>query len=251
MAKLWGRIVVRIPGAAVMRAGVALAVGLLSACSEVGPVFPTSQNLDAWVTAPETVDPASDRAPNVAGQVVTFRLARGERRSALQTGREWGLEQSYLFGFDIRLDQTALPRKPMVISRFLRSGATQGETELFAVMLDSRRGLSVMGRTCIKPEDLVHWHSVEMRIELADDDSGFLEVFCDRRPTWVQSRMRTTLPPTCRRAEGCTKPVPRPVQFEWQIGLIPAGQAAGDITVQMKRIFYHRLFVIPNRITAL
>ena len=239
------------PGGSGWRLGLALAAGLLTACAETGPIFPTSDRLDPWVSAAGAVDPRSDVAPVIKGEVASFRLGPGGRRAALRTGREWGLGQTYLFGFDIRIEPGPLPRQAVTLSTLERLGAPgRPGAGIVAVSLDSR-GVSVLGRSCIRPAELGRWHSVEIRIALADDDTGFLEVFCDRRPIWAQSHLRTVLPPVCRRTEGCNAAVPKPVRYEWQLGLIAPHGAAQAIKVQMRRIFYHRLFWIPNRVGAL
>lgn len=227
----------------------ALAALVLAACSDTGPIFPTPEHLETWVTDPAAIDPGSDRPPQLADPVARFRLARGERLSALRAGRDWGTDQTYLFGFDIRAERAALDARPVTVSRFLRRG--DRPTPLVSVQVDARHGVTVMGRSCIPAAELGTWHRVETRIRLADNDSGFLEVFCDRRPVWAQSDFRTTLPPTCRLSEGCTTPVPRPARFEWQLGLIAPQGAPRAIAVDMQRIIHHRLFVIPHRVPAL
>ena len=254
MAATWGKAFsARLDGRAGRAGGIrALCLvicALLTACDGVGPVFPTSDALEGWVRAPGAVDPRSDRAPVLAGDTVRFHLRRGERRTALRAGREWGVRQTYLLGFDLRIEPQSLPRRPVDLTRLVRTGGD--EAEIVAVALDRRNGVSVLGRRCIAPEALGAWHRVEIRIEFSDRDTGFLEVFCDRRPIWAQSHMRTTLPPVCRRAEGCNAPVPGPVGYEWQVGVIAPGRVARDLAVEMRRIFYHRLFVIPHRVGAL
>lgn len=227
-----------------------LLVGLLAvACSDTGPIFPASLTLDDWVLAPASVDPRSDTAPQLTDRLASFGLGPGQGRSTLRAGHEWGVGQTYLLGFDIRVDPGAIGATPVTVSRLVRGG--KPETDLLSVRLDSRRGVTVLGRGCIPASQLGQWHSVEVRIALADDDSGFLEVFCDRRPIWAQSRLRTTLPPVCRLAQGCVTPVSRPARFEWHVGLISERPATRPLRLQMRRIFYHRLFVIPNRVGAL
>lgn len=233
----------------------ALALALLmvaTGCSETGPVFPTSDKLDAWVLAPETRDPRSDRAPEIAGERLRFVLARGERRVALATGGKWGVQETYLTGFDIRADPARIGGAPVVLSRLVRRAADGrgGEVTILDVTLDARRGVSVEGQSCVPAAELGSWHTVELRARLADDDAGFLEVFCDRKPVWAVNALRTTWPPVCRRSAGCAAPVAAPARFDWQVGLISERRRVRAIAVEMKRVFYHRLFVIPNRVRA-
>jgi len=235
---------------ALWRLALALAVLLPAGCGGTGPVYPTSDRLDPWVSTPAAVDPASDRAPAISGQVARCRLDPGQRRSALRAGGKWGPGETYLLGFDIRAMPGPLPARPVTISRLLRLGVPPGTpaVEIAAVRLDARNGVTVMGRSCIPAAQLGTWHSVELRVALADDDTGFLEAFCTRRPVWARDALRTTQPPTCRRAEGCTTPAPRPARFEWQLGLIADAPLSRPAAIEMQRIFFHRLFVIPNRV---
>ncbi|MEZ5714251.1 MAG: hypothetical protein R3D85_03175 [Paracoccaceae bacterium] len=189
----------------------------------------------------------------IAGQTVRFHLAPGQRRSSLHTSHAFGLGQTYLLGFDIHRGATPLPARPVTIARLMRGTGTPGapETEIAAIRLDARNGITAFGRQCIPAAQLTRWHSVELRVAMADDDTGYLELFCDRRPVWAQQKTRTTLPPPCRRAQGCTRPVPPPVRYDWQLGLIAAGPVRQPLGLDMRRIFYHRLFVIPNRVGTL
>ena len=221
----------------------------LGACSDTGPVYLTAEALQDWVTAPGAVDPRSDRAPVVSEKVVGFTLTRGQRRSMLRAGDDWLVGQSYLFGFDFRADRKALGNRPVVVSRLVRKD--KPERVLAEVKADARNGVSVLGRRCVPASQMGSWHSVEMRIHFADDDTGFFEVFCDRKPVWAQANLRTTQPPICRKSAGCTRPVAKPVGFEWQFGLLSPTRVSRAIKVEMQRVFYHRLFVIPNRVGKL
>lgn len=228
------------------RALLLLAAICLTACNETGPVFPTSDSLDPWVTDPASLDPQSDQPPLISDQIVRFHLTPGQQRSSLRAGREWGTAQTYLFGFDLRLDPNALGPDPITLSRLQRLGSPAAD--IVSIQLDRRRGISIFGRSCVAPSELRKWHSVEVRINLANDDTGYLEIFCDRRPIVAIEAFRTTQPPICRRATGCTAPVPRPARFEWQVGLLAPRRVSRAVTIEMRRIFYHRLFVIPNRV---
>lgn len=235
------------------RLGFALVALGLAACADTGPIFPTSDRLDPWVSASESADPRADSPPVVNGDRARFHLSPGQRRASLHTSHAFGLGQTYLLGFDIRRGATPLPDRPVTIARLMRTTATPGagESAIAAIRLDARNGVTAFGRQCIPAAQLTRWHSVELRIAMADDDDGYIELFCDRRPVWAQQNIRTTLPPPCRRAQGCTRPVPRPVRYDWQLGLMSPGVARRPLDIEMKRIFYHRLFIIPNRVGPL
>lgn len=226
-----------------------ISIAMISACTATGPVYPVSDELYDWVKVPEAVDSGSDQPPVVADPLVTFHLSPGDRRSALQAPEDWHVGQTYLLGFDVRLDRTTLGTEKVTLSRFLRQGKPQ--SEIFSVQLDERRGVTVFGRTCIAPPDLANWHRVEVRIKVADNDRGFLEVFCNRKPIWGRVNFRTTLPPECRLSDGCNTVVPKPVDFKWQVGLFSDRGVARDVTVQMQRMHYRTLLYIPGRVGSL
>jgi hypothetical protein len=217
----------------------------LAACVGNGPIFPVDGELYDWVFAPEAVVPDSRQMPVIEGEAVTFRLAPGSRRSALKTGEDWRTGQTRLFGFDIKVDPAVLGRNKLEVSRLLR--ATDPVGEIVSVQLDAKNGLTVFGRTCVPPENLSQWHRVEMRIRLRDDDYGYLEVFCDRKPVWARTGMRTTVPPICKLSEGCNEVVSSPVRYEWQMGLFSEGVISGRPSVRMRRLHHRILLYIPNR----
>ena len=217
---------------------------LLMACGD-GPIYPVEPELYEWVKDPDAIDPTSDQTPSVADPVVTFRLDPGDRRSALRTGEDWRLGQTYLFGFDVRVASGTLGSDTIALSRLFRTGG--GTSEIASVQLDADRGITVMGRDCIAPPDLRERHRVEMRIRLSNKDAGFLEVFCDRKPIWARTKIRTTFPPVCRLSEGCVADVPKPTRYEWQMGLLSERSVSTPVTVQMQRLHYRILLYIPNR----
>jgi hypothetical protein len=226
-----------------------LVAGLLAACDSTGPVFPVDDAPYDWVKAPQTIDQTSDIAPVIAEPVVSFRLDRGDRKSALTAAQDWRVGQTYLFGFDVRLDRNSLGRETVELSRLLRKGTPA--TEIVSVQLDARRGVTVMGRACIAPSDLGDWHRVEMRIKLSNQDTGYLEVFCDRKPIWAKTEIRTTFSPDCRIREGCNAAIPKPVRYNWQIGLMSKKRVSRRVHVQMQKLHYRVLFYKPNRVGTL
>ena len=228
-----------------------LAALFLATCAPpgTGPVYSVDAELYDWVKAPEAIDQSSDQVPIIADPVVTFRLAPGDSRSALRAGKEWRVGHTYLFGFDVRLDRKSLGNEKVALSHLFRKG--DPATEIVSVLLDADRGVTVMGRTCVAPTDLGNWHRVEMRIRLSNNDTGFLEVFCDRKPIWARTKIRTTFPPVCRLHEGCDTDVPKPVRYEWQLGLLSNGGVAKQIVAQMQRLHYRMLYYIPHRVGTL
>ena len=220
---------------------------LLAACTPPGPgpVYTVNAELYDWVKDPEAIVPSSDQVPVIADPIVTFHLAPGDNRSAVRAGKEWRVGHKYLFGYDVRLDRKSLGNEKVVLSRLFRKG--DPAIEIASVHLDADRGVTVMGRTCIAPTDLGDWHRVEMRILLSNKDTGYLEVFCDRKAIWAQVNIRTTLSPICRLSEGCDTDVPRRVRYEWQLGLLSNGGVAKQIAVQMQKLHYRRIFYVPNR----
>lgn len=223
----------------------ALSAVCLTGCSDEGPIYSVKNDLFDWVTAATALDERSDRAPEIKDQTVFFHLRPGDRASALQTGEDWRRGNALLIGFDLRLDHVNLGSEKIDLSRFFRKGSPA--TELFSVQLDRKRGVTVMGRQCIAPQDLGDWHRVEMRVRLHDNDGGFLEVFCDRKPIWARQNLRTTFPPLCRRATGCTEVAPHPMRFEWNVGVMSDRRVSRHVRVQMRRLHHRQLLYIPNR----
>ncbi|MDU8928717.1 hypothetical protein RXV86_15100 [Alisedimentitalea sp. MJ-SS2] len=233
--------------AALRLAVLMLAAFALSGCMEDGPIlFEPSQDYSDRVSKTCSVVPGSDIAPVVASDRVEFELPPGGDCSALRFGDDWALGHNYLMGFDVRLDRNRIGSRPVTLARLVRSGAS--ETELVSVKASRQNGITVLGRRCVPASEFGTWHRVELRVALSDQDEGFLEVFCDRKPIWAQDKIRTTLPPVCRRSEGCTIPVAKPVRFEWQIGLMTRHAVAHRLKIEMRRVFYRRLFLIPHRI---
>ena len=225
--------------------GLLLAGLLLAGCGGDGPIFKVQDPLHDWVTVPGAADPASDREPEIIGEGVSFRLSPGQRRSALRTGEDWRLGQTRLFGFDIRADRAALGSGQVDISRLVRAG--DPGSPIVSAQLDAKNGVTVMGRSCIPAEELGEWHRVEMRIRLSNADSGFLEVFCDRKPVWARTKLRTTVAPDCAETGSCETRGSTPLRFEWQMGLMRDRGLSSAVSIQMKRLHHRLLIYVPNR----
>lgn len=219
----------------------------LAGCGTTGPVFQVEDGLPAWVS--DAVDPASDNTPLISDPVVSFQLMPGERTSALRAGEDWRLGQSFLFGFDVRLDEPIPNQATVTLSRLTR--ITAPSQEIVSIKLDRQLGVTVFGRSCIAPEDLTEWHRVELRVRLKDDDKGFLEIFCDRKPVWAQNGLRTTMAPICRLADGCDDTISTPVRFTWNVGLMSDAAVPEATAVEMRRLHQRVIFYIPNRIGTL
>lgn len=218
---------------------------LFAACGDSGPVYPIQSELYDWVKSPEAIHPESDQSPVISDPAITFRLKRGERQSALRAGEDWRTGQIRLFGFDVRVVGNVLPSEVVDISQLYRVGSPS--TKIISVQLDAKRGVTVFGRTCIAAKDLGAWHRVEMRIRLRNDDFGYLEVFCDRKPVWARTNIRTTFPPVCRIREGCNLAVPEPQRYEWQVGVMANRGLSKPFTLQMQRLHHRLLIYTPNR----
>ncbi|WP_134643096.1 hypothetical protein [Pseudaestuariivita atlantica] len=224
----------------------------LGACASEGPIFPIDVEFEdvRWVLEPDAEASFSQQTPTFTDtprEVITsFQLRPGQRNTALETGQRWRLGHTWLFGFDIRAKASELPRVPVDVARFVRISAPE---ELLArVQLDATNGITVMGRRCFTPSDLSQWVRVEMRVRIRDDDQGFLEVFCNRKPVWAMDKVRTTFAPPCRRADGCTTPLAEPARFRFQMGMMSARAQPRTAAIQMRRIHRRGLLYIPNRV---
>ena len=227
-------------------AAVLIVTSCLASCAGNGPIFQVQSEFYDWVSDPDSLDPRSDRQPVLADPVATFALSPGERRSSLVFEPEQGLGFKHLYGFDIRASEDALPETPVAISRIVRE--SDPSANIISIELDAKRGVSVFGRSCLAPDELDDWHRVEFRMRFSDNDSGYLEVFCDRQPVWAATDIRTTFPPTCRRSEGCTAAVPRPFRIVWEVGLISDADVSQNVEIDMQRLHHRFLFLVQNRI---
>ena len=226
-----------------------LIAGLFLAACGTGPIYPDVDWLNDWVKSPNAVDASSDQAPIIADPVVNFHLNRGDRTSAIQAGEEWSVGQTFLLGFDVRLDPSSLGQEKITLSRLTRKGSPA--VEIASVQLDADYGVTVFGRTCIPAAELSKWHRVEMRIKLSDEDEGYLEVFCDRNPIWARINMRTNFAPECRYGEGCQTAVTKPERYNWRVGLMADVPVSQKISLQMQRLNHRRLYYKPNRVGTL
>ncbi len=226
-----------------------LMAGLFLAACGTGPIYPDVDWLNDWVKLPGALDKTSDKTPVISDPVVNFHLAPGDRTSIIQAGEEWRAGETYLLGFDVRLDPKFLGKEKITLSRLTRKG--NPSVEIAVVKLDLEFGVTVFGRSCIPAADLSKWHRVEMRIKFSDEDKGYLEVFCDRKPIWAQVDMRTNFAPECRYSEGCRKPVPKPERYKWQLGLMTDVPVSQMINLQMQRLNHRRLYYKPNRVGTL
>lgn len=221
----------------------------LAACAGTGPIYPVEDELYDWVKSPDAIDPDSDQKPIVIEPVVNFLLQSGDRHSAIRTGEEWRVGQTFLLGFDVRLDPNALGQEKVDLARLTRKGSPA--IEIASVQLDTQRGIMVFGRACIPPSALSEWHRVEMRIKFSDKDTGYIEVFCDRKPIWARVNMRTNFAPECRLSEGCRTAVLKPERYNWQLGLMTDVAVSRKISIQMQRLQYRVLLYKPNRVGTL
>lgn len=224
---------------------------VLGACasSDTGPVFNVQDPLYDWVKSPDAIDARSDHPPDLIDQTVVFKLMEGDKRSILRTGDDWRIGQTYLFGFDVRVDPKTLGREEFTVSRLTRTVSPQ--SEIAVVELNAQNGVTVFGRSCVPANALQSWHRVEMRIKLSNGDTGYLEVFCDRQPVWAQSAFRTTLPPVCRLRDGCATLVAKPARFDWQVGLMARQHAKRPVTLEMRKLHQRVIFYVPNRVGTL
>lgn len=88
-----------------------------------------------------------------------------------QDGRKWRVRQTFILGFDVRLDPNALGRDKVDLARLTRKGGPT--VEIASLQLGTERGVTVFGHACIPPSQLSQWHRVEIRIKFSDKDTGY------------------------------------------------------------------------------
>ena len=271
---------------------------LLAACdpaaAPVGGGPDATHDLPAWAPPKFVVGARSATRPAFAGSELVFRVEQGDcsrtvdaegpsdcatrtTRSVIATGRDWRLGHQYLLGFEFWIDpglayrgyRTPDARMTDGFSSRLSIARWRGDVlpdnQLYDLKVDATRGVTFLGRTCVPPSGFGQWHRFSMRIRWANDDTGFVEVRCDRslhsgQPIHAASDLPTNRAPHCFRDNNCRPGVDKdPQRFEMQLGIIfepevARGRAAfpripqGGLTVKMRRIVERRLYVIFGRV---
>lgn len=171
---------------------------------------------------------------------------------------DFKLGQRYLISFDFHITPDQLPKGTRFsMARFY--GSRHPVNPLFDVQVDAKRGVTFHGTQCVSPEDMGGWHRFSIRMRLANDNTGFLEMRCDRPlrvglPLLAKSEVNTARPFDCVLGRRCRRgPVPH--QFSVEMGIIAdpvagrfAPMPAEGLTVRMKRVIAKRLFVIIGRV---
>ncbi|CUH73015.1 hypothetical protein TL5120_02821 [Thalassovita autumnalis] len=191
-------------------------------------------------------------------------------RSVIAKNQIWQQEldfkvgQRYLLTFDFWVDPDFIASgSPAKVSLARWYGSRLSQTPLFEVELDARRGVTFLGTTCVSAKDLDGWHRFSVRMRLAEDETGFVEMRCDSalkvgQPLLAKSNIVTTQPWHCAFGAPCRRKYPTPDQFSVELGIIAdpvrgrfAPLPAEGLTVRMKRIEVKRLLVIIGRVEDL
>ena len=275
---------------------------LLGACQAGTPTAlpgPEATRADTGPLPPGfVVGDRSAVAPTIEGDEIIFTVNQGDcspwsdqrgasdcatrtTRSVISTGKDLSLGQQYLFGFDFWIDPGLTHpgyRNPkarltngftsrLSIARW--EGDRYPNNQLFDVKVDTTRGVTFLGRTCIPPSEFGKWHRLDTRVRWANDETGFLEVRCDSRPVYTgrpiyaASNVSTNQAPHCFAENHCDPGVFKdPGRFNLQLGIIfdqevvngravfPRIPTAG-LTVRMRRPIARRLYVVFGRVEAL
>jgi len=148
-------------------------------------------------------------------QARTYGDGRGESdcknlnaKSYLAAG-EVPIGSSMAYGFDIRVVRGlthAAFRNPRMVpftggpdSR-LRVAVWQGNllhNYLYSLKLDSTRGLTFLGRTCVAPGQLKQWNRFEMLVKWSAKSDGVMQVRCNGRLIYSVSGVPTDQQPQC------------------------------------------------------
>lgn len=144
---------------------------------------------------------------------------------------------------------------PLSVARFY--GSLYPVNPIFDLKMHPKRGVTFLGRTCVPPQELGGWHRFSVRMGLASDESGFLEVRCDGSqrigtPILARSNVVTTAPWSCVVNPRCNpRRAPVPKTFSLEAGIIadPVGGrfapiSKGGLQLKIRRITAKRLFVI-------
>jgi hypothetical protein len=279
-----------------------LLVLLLAACQPLTPQQPTlpeaTRDNPEWLPTKYFISDRSATAPIFSDPEVTFNVHHGEcstktdrrgrsdcatktTRSAITAGDTFRIGHQYLFGFDFWIDpelthagySSASATRTNGFSSRLSIARWEGDqypdNQLFDLKVDTTRGVTFMGRACVKPSGFGQWHRFDMRMRWADDDTGFIEVRCNARPVYsgrpiyAASNIPTNQALDCTRDNHCQPGVAKnPQRFRMELGIIfdpelVNGQVvfpripAEGLTVKMRRPIARRLYVIFNRYDTL
>lgn len=275
-----------------------LAAVLLAACQTAASTGPeAARAAPGWLPVKFAVGERSTPPPTFADPEIVFKVNRGDcsprtdrrgasdcatktNRSVITTGDSWRIGHQYLFGFDFWIDpglthrgyRNARAVKTNGFSSRLSIARWEGDrypnNQLFDVKVDATRGVTFMGRTCIPPSEFGRWHRMDIRMRWADDETGFLEVRCDRRPVfsgqpiYAVSNVATNRALDCYRENHCVPGFDKdPQRFNMQLGIlfdqeVVNGRAVfprippEGLTVKIRRPIARRLYVIFSRVEA-
>lgn len=236
--------------------------------------------------------------PTVSGDEITFTVHQGDcsaiadrrgasdcadrnTRSVISAGADWRLGHQYLYGFDFWIDP-GLTHPGFRTPRATRTGGQSSRlsiarwegdrypnNQLFDVKVDATRGVTFLDRTCVPPTDFGNWHRLDIRMRWASDDTGFIEVRCDRRPVYsgrpifAASGIATNQALDCIPENHCDPTVMKnPTRFNMQLGVIFDAEVVNGrkvfprippdgLTFKVRRPIARRLYVIFDRVEAL
>jgi hypothetical protein len=154
-------------------------------------------------------------------------------KSEIATGGRWRLGETYKYEFDFWIDPTLTHRghetsNAIYTNNFnsrLEIARWQGEgyvkNHLYDVEADTTRGVTFLGRTCVPPSQFGSWHRFEMRIRWANDETGYIEVKCDGRTVYADTKVATNQAPHCFLENHCEPGVFKdPDRFNMQLGIL-------------------------------
>lgn len=188
--------------------------------------------------------------------------ARRTTRSVVAKNKVFGpnldftVGHRYLITFEYWVDPNYRRNgAPVSIARFY--GSLYPVNPIFDLKMDRQRGVTFLGLTCVPPQNLGGWHRFSVRMGLAADESGFLEVRCDGSqrigsPILARSNVITTAAWACVLNPRCNpRRAPVPQTFSLEAGIIADRRGGGfapippeGMRLKLRRITAKRLFVI-------
>lgn len=77
------------------------------------------------------------------------------------------------------------------------------KNHIYEAKLDSKIGVSFMGRVCISPSQFGKWSTIDMRVHWASDETGSIQVKCNGKTIYEENQVITTLSPQCYITNHC------------------------------------------------
>lgn len=200
--------------------------------------------------------PISEPSPEIANGVISFTVyegvcsevtygdGRGENnctnknvQSTLATSDRIaaGLGEEWRYAFDFWIDPEVphpgfygrdalaltgfgINRSRLEIARW--QGLRSIKNHIYDIEVDSTRGVTFLGETCVDAESFGAWHRFEMVVDWTSTDTGTISVLCNGREIYRDESVATNQAPHCLVSNHCEPGVFKdPSRFHFAFGI--------------------------------